>query len=157
MPDQTLDHNAEVHKRIAASCNDAAWVLIEKNEPGEAELAQLATLAATARYHWHKVGNPGNLAHADLLFAWALARNGAGKAALHLAAVALEHFKANDSLPWELAFAHAAMAAACQSNGELEGYRQHYAQAKDLGAQLSGKDAQYFIAAFRNIPEDTAP
>ncbi len=142
----------EFHRKTAATCNNAAWDLLERAELDAAELSELITLAATARFHWNKVGTPGNIAHADLLFAWALARAGSGSAALHLAQQTLAHFNSPESAPWERAFAHAAMAAACDCCGDQSGLQQHRAHAEELGSQLSEKNAAAFQAAFMTLP-----
>jgi hypothetical protein len=142
----------DIRRRIASRANDAAWALIERPQLDPAETAQLLTLAGTARHHWHEVGTPPNAALADLLFAWAMARAGAGAAALQLATEALGQIDALAGAAWQQAFAHAAMAAACNATGDERGFAQHHAAAARLGATLSGEDATYFHAAFRTIP-----
>ena len=143
MPDQSPPSTLDLQKQIASKCNDAAWDLIEQPnlEP---------TLSATARHHWHEVGTPKNIAHADLLFAWALARAGVSKAAGPLARVAMSHFEKSGAT-WERAFAYAAVAAACQADGDTDGFKKQRTKAEQLGAQLSGADAKYFYAAFATL------
>ena len=150
MSDQSPPCRLELQKKIASKCNDSAWDLIEQPNLEPEKIAQLLTLSATARHHWHEVGTKKNVAHADLLFAWALARAGVSKAADHLARVAMSHFE-NSGATWERAFAHAAMAAACKAGGDLDGFECHRAKAEQLGAQLSGPDAKYFNAAFATL------
>lgn len=136
---------------MAGTCNNAAWSLIEQIELDAIELAQLVTLAGTARHHWHTIGDEGKIAHADLLFGWALARAGAGKAAIQVAGDALSFFEKPDTKLWEQAFAHAAMAAAYGSNDDRALFRRHFLRAEELGLQLSGADAKHFKAAFRAV------
>ena len=150
MPDQSPPSTLDLQKQIASKCNDAAWDLIEQPNLEPTDIAQLLTLSATARHHWYEVGTTKNVAHADLLFAWALARAGVSKAADLLARVAMSHFEKNGAT-WERAFAHAAMAAACQVDGDTDGFKRHRAKAEQLGAQLSGPDAKYFYAAFATL------
>ncbi len=152
MSDQDPVDDQGFHKQIAASCNNAAWALVEKPVLDVTEVARLVTLAATASHHWNAIGTPSNIAHAGVLFAWAPARAGSGPAAVHVAGAALAFSEAGDTAPWERAFAHAAMAAACHANDDTDGYRRHYAKAQELASQLSGDDAQYFQAAFRTVP-----
>ncbi|MEP3275579.1 MAG: hypothetical protein ABJN26_15600 [Stappiaceae bacterium] len=151
MPDQVQMSSSDIQKRVASKCNDAAWNLIEQPDAGPTEITHLLTLAATARHHWHEVGKPGNIAHADLLFAWALARAGVSKAAVLLASETVAYFEQNGAT-WERAFAHAAMAAACSADGNTDGFQKHYSLAEQLGAKLSEPDATYFHAAFKTVP-----
>lgn len=145
-----------MQRGIASKCNNEAWALIEQPCLDETEVTQLLTLAATARHHWHEVGDQGAIAHADLLFAWALARAGVAGAAVQLADKALSHFEDGGAI-WERAFAHAAMAAACRANDDTDGYQRHCSRAEELGAQLSGADASYFHAAFDTVSERPSP
>jgi len=149
--DQVRPANSELHRRTAATCNDAAWNLIERSCLDAAGLTQLLTAAATARHHWREIGTPTNVAHADLLLAWAMARAGAGQPAMQLAGEAFSHFEAHGAT-WERAFAHAAMAMACSAAGDADGLRRHRGEAARLGAELAGGDAAYFQAAFKTVP-----
>ncbi len=94
---------AELQKRIASRCNDAAWNLIEKPELEPDECLALVRLAGTAAYHWGEIGTEGNVAHASLLFSWALARAGASALAVDAARRALEYFTEKQSKDWERA------------------------------------------------------
>lgn len=153
MSDQTPLGSPELHRNIAAKCNDMAWGYVEKANLQATEIAQLLTLAATARHHWHVIGQPGNIAHADLLFAWSLARAGISDASVLMAREALAYFQQNGAM-WERAFAHAAMAAACCASHDASGLQEHASKAAELGAKLSGQDATYFQAAFMTIPKE---
>lgn len=151
MTNETYSNRSEHFKKEASRCNNGAWDLIERPSLDYDDIIQLLTLAATARHYWHREGSPNNIAHADLLFAWALARAGVSDAATVLADSALSYFT-DDGEPWELAFAHAAKAAAYAAQGDLAGLEKHYAQAKGLGATLTGPDGSYFAAAFKTVP-----
>ena len=150
MPDQSPPNRLDLQKQIASKCNNAAWNLIERPNLEPTDIVQLLTLAATARHQWHEVGTTKNAAHADLLFAWALARAGVSKASDLLARGALSHFEESGAT-WERAFAHAAMAAACKAGGDMDGFKNHRATAEQLGLELSGPDAKYFSAAFATL------
>jgi hypothetical protein len=144
---------AEMQKRIASRCNDAAWNLIEKPELEPGECLALVRLAGTAAYHWSEIGTEHNVAHADLLFSWALARAGAAAPAVDAAGRALKYFTEKQSKDWERAFAHAAMAASLHSAGDLQGHQRHYAEAQRLEGNLAPGDLKLFHAAFRNVPQ----
>lgn len=145
------DADQAYQKQIASQCNNAAWTLVETAQLGPAQLVELTTLAASARYHWHQIGTRSQIAHADLLYGWAMARAGAGAVASHAAKAALDYFLATKGADWELAFAHAATAAACHASQDTEGYAHHYQQAVQVGSGLSGPDATYFRAAFASV------
>src|SRR5687767_8418395 len=144
--------SADMHKRIASQCNDAAWDLIEKPELTASECCALVRLAGTASHHWSEIGTAGNIAHAELLLSWALARAGAAALAVDAAGRALRYFTETPSKDWERAFAHAAMAASLHCAGDQEGHRRHYNEAQQLQSKLAPGDLKLFQAAFRNVP-----
>lgn len=141
-----------MHSAIAGKSNNLAWDLIEQPTLDAGQQVDLVILAATARRHHAAASKPGAIAHADLLLGWALARAGAGTGALHAAAGALSYFQANAGKPWELAFAHGAMAAASLASGNATAYREHYAQAKEIGSDPDDPDLKYFAPAFATLP-----
>ena len=155
LSDQPTPNPEVLQKRLASKCNDSAWSLIEKSNLNSNDITQLLTLSATARHHWHEVGTPSNIAHADLLFAWAMARAGVSGAAVHLANSVLSFFEENGA-DWERAFAYAAMAAACSADGDGNGLQWHYSSAEKIGAGLSESDQSYFLAAFKSVPKPVA-
>lgn len=140
-------------KSLASQCNNAAWDLIEKPDLTAGERADLVRLAGTASHCWSKIGTPSNIAHADLLFAWALARARAAAPAVDAAGRALAYFTQNPSKDWEKAFAHAAMAAAHHAAGDKDGHRWSYDEAQRLESTLALGDLKLFQAAFRNVPK----
>src|SRR5262245_58442652 len=124
--------DSSIRRRIASQCNDAAWNLIEKPELETGECLALVRLAGTAAHHWGEIGTESNIAHADLLLSWALARAGAAAPAVDAADRALKHFAEKPSKDWERAFAHAAMAASLHCAGDQEGHHRHYKAAQQL-------------------------
>ncbi len=149
---ETSPSNSEMLKRIASQCNNAAWDLIEKPDLTASERCALVRLAGAASHHWSEIGTAGNIAHADLLFAWALARAGAAAPSVDAAERALRYFTETPSKDWEKAFAHAAMAASLHCAGNPGGHRRHYSEAQELGSKLAPGDLKLFQAAFRNVP-----
>jgi hypothetical protein len=144
--------SSEMQKRIASRCNDAAWDLIEKPDLAAGERLALVHFAGTASHHWCEIGTARNIAHADLLFSWALARAGAAAPAVDAGACALSFFTENESKDWERAFAHAARAASLHCAGDQEGHRRHYKEAQQIESTLAPGDLKLFQAAFRNVP-----
>lgn len=138
-------------KRVAANCNNEAWDILELDNPDLEQIARLVVCAGTAQFHWNTVGTENNKAHANLLLAWALARAGAGPVALQLARVTLSHFEKCSSADWEMAFAHAAVAAGSMASKDKEGFRRHYLKAEAIGKKLTGPEASHFNAAFRTL------
>lgn len=153
MSDASAPDPAAWHRRIAMQSNNAAWDLIERDNLTAGECAELLRLAATASSHWKEIGNADNVASADLLFGWALARSGAGPAAVDAAGRAFAHFSAKQSGESGMAFPHAAMAMALFSAGDREAYLRHYLEASQIGARLPAEDRKYFDAAFRTVPK----
>lgn len=151
MTDHNETERTDWQKHVAAQCNNLAWGLVETAELTPDDQIKLLTLAATARHHWHGIGTENQIAHADLLFAWALARLGAADHALRLATETTTYFDAGGA-DWERACAHAALAAAYFAKGDAQALHQQLAHAQALGAELDEPDAGYFRAAFSTIP-----
>ena len=153
MSNASAPDTAAWHRRLAVQSNNAAWDLIEREQLDAGECAELVRLAATASTHWKEIGNADNIASAELLFGWALARSGAGPAAVDAAGRAFAHFSAKQSDPTAMAFPHAAMAIALFSAGDRDGHRRHYLEARRIGESLPAQERRYFEAAFRTVPE----
>jgi len=58
------------HRKVAASCFNRAWDLLDKKSRTEEDDLQMLYLAHTSRYHWGLVGAPKNRAVGD----WQLSR-----------------------------------------------------------------------------------
>jgi len=153
MSDASAPDTVAWQRRLAVQSNNAAWDLIEREQLDAGEVAELVRLAATASTHWKEVGNADNIASAELLFGWALARAGAGPAAVDAASRAFAHFSAKNSDVTAMAFPHAAMAISLLSAGDREGYRRHYLEARRIGDSLPAEDRRHFEAAFRTLPK----
>jgi hypothetical protein len=152
MNDHSVSDETSFHRRIAARCNNAAWDLIERETLDAGDCVELVRLAATAAYHWKEIGTADNVASAELLLGWALAKAGAGSAAVDAASRAFKHFSEKESEAQQMAIPHAAMAIALHSASDPEGHRRHYIEARQLGMNLPAQDMKYFEAAFRTIP-----
>ena len=152
MSDASAPDTVAWHRRLAVQSNNAAWDLIERERLDAGDCAELVRLAATASSHWKEIGTADNIASADLLFGWALARSGAGPAAVDAAGRAFAHFSAKNSGATAMAFPHAAMAISLFSAGDGKGHRRHYLEARRIGDSLPAKDRRHFEAAFRTLP-----
>src|ERR1700744_5985041 len=97
MNDHSESDAASFHRRIAARCNNSAWDLVERETLDAGDRAALVRFAATAAYHWKEIGTADNIASAEMLLAWALARAGAGSAAVDAASRAFKHFSEKKS------------------------------------------------------------
>jgi len=117
-------------KRVAANCNNEAWDILELDNPDLEQIARLVVCAGTAQFHWNTVGTEN---------------------ALQLARVTLSHFEKCSSADWEMAFAHAAVAAGSMASKDKEGFRRHYLKAEAIGKKLTGPEASHFNAAFRTL------
>ena len=153
MSDQSKASLDDFHRITAATCNNRAWDLIETIELDDVGRMELVTLATVARYHWNFVGKESNKAAADLLFGWASARAGRAEDALTAARRSLDYFQTQDVLPFEIAIAHAAMAAACLCAQDLRAYEEHYRAAEALMASMKPEGLKIFEASFRTLPE----
>lgn len=139
-----------VLKRCAASANNAAWDLLE--DPGS-DPARTLQSAAAAREIWGRIGTRYQIAHADLLLAWAAARAGAPETSVALAGSALEILAADSGTAFDKAIAHAAMAAALYASGDMRGFADQKAQALIAAERLEAADRKYFERPFRTLPE----
>ncbi len=63
-----------------------------------------------------------------------------------------EFFTAQESAPWELAFAEAVLAHAAAISGRPEDHQGHYAQAAAIAETLEDEDLTIFRATFDLVP-----
>ena len=156
----TADEDAERatwHRRFAGMANNRGWALAEQEALDAADRRELLYTAYAAAHHWDAVGTEVHAARAELLLARAHALNGDGVLATHYAARAFAFITGADGRepgePWEVAFAHAAVAEAAAASDDAAAHARFHASAKALGEGLADPDDHaIFRATFDRIP-----
>jgi hypothetical protein len=149
------------HRRFAGMANNRGWALAEQPVLDAADRRALLYAAYAAAHHWDAVGTEVHAARAELLLARAHALNGDGELATHYAARAFAVITGADGgeagEPWEVAFAHAAVAEAAAARGDGVMHARFHASAKALGDGLADPDDHaIFRATFDRIPVPAA-
>ncbi len=141
------------HRWFAVDANNRAWRLSERDEPSEEERAEARLAAFASVFHWSKVGNEENRALAEILLARVHVLTRDADSARRHAETAFRYFGARESEPWQMAFAHAAMADAAALAGDSEKHYRHYELARGIGDALGEEDRSIFLATFDRIPK----
>jgi hypothetical protein len=136
--------------------NNRAWPLTELEAPTDAQKAEALLAAYASVFHWTQVGTDRNRALGELLLARVHAVNGEAEPALRYARSGFAFLSAEDSQPWEMAFAHAMMADAAALSGDQSEHRLHYERAGKIGSSLDEEDRGIFLATFNRIPKPPA-
>ena len=112
MSDPVSAADAALHRRLAATLFNEAWVLLGKADRTPDEDARMIHTAHASRYHWEKVGTPQNL----LIGEWQISRVYAvlrrGEPAVFHARRCLGLAQRQSLTGFHLANAHEAMARA---------------------------------------------
>jgi hypothetical protein len=140
------------HKRFASESNNRAWDIVEQAELTATDVDELLHAAHAAAWHWEQIGDQRTTARAHVLLAFAHAFAGNGTAALRFATLALDHMGRDAGSDWEVAFTHAAAAAAAHSAGRHELHVEHYAEAARRGEMIGNdEDRALFLKTFRRV------
>jgi hypothetical protein len=144
----------EWHRWFAVACNNRAWDLIDRAIRTEKDNREMLLNAFAAAYHWSKVGTLVHVARADMLLARVYSMLKDPDQALAYARGCLAFFEKGQGEDWDLAFAHAEMALAAATAGDVTLHIRHYAVAQVLGAAIKDpEDRQIFLDEFKRIPK----
>jgi hypothetical protein len=148
---------AKWHRWFAVEANNLAWRLADSTARGEAGDAEMLDAAHAASFHWARVGTALQRARSQMLLGHVHGLLGQGGPAMTNARAAFDYVLGHDSEPWELAFAHAALANAAAAAGDKSTHARHYGEAKALGAALAdAEEREIFDAMFRTVPAPLA-
>jgi hypothetical protein len=139
------------HGWFAREANNRAWALTEQEGLGEDGKREALLTAYASVYHWSKIGAPVHMARGRLLLARVHAVRGEGDQALANARAAFDFVASADAEPWEMAFAHAAMADSARVAGDRALFDEHYKMAEAIGATLDDEDREIFNKTFDRI------
>lgn len=144
------------HRHFAVEGNNQAWTLAAKTGRSPDEDRDMLNQAYASAWHWSKVGTALNGARADVTIAHVLALLGHGPLALAHARRSLAYFEAHPAEDWDLAFAHAEIAHAAAVLGDGPLRANHYALAKQLGAEIAeDEDRRVFLDELARIPHQS--
>jgi hypothetical protein len=150
MPVEPAFDLAAAHRHFAASCFNAAWVLMDKAERTPDEERMMVALNQASLFHWRNRPDcrPENLS----IGYWQAARIatllGHGFEALRAARICLE---VSESLePFHAGYAHEAMARAAALAFDSELAATHLARARALAAQVEDPDDRALLEADLN-------
>lgn len=159
MQDQpTQEQTDQWHRRFAIQCNNNSWDLASKTERTPVEDRDMLYMAYASAYHWSKIGKPINNARAELTIAHMHALLGHAELSLEYAQQCLTFCENNESMDWDLAFAHAEVAHAAALLGDASLHAEHYTEAQRRGNAIQGEeDRRIFLEEFARIPAQVRP
>ena len=130
------------HRPLAVACNNLAWTLIERGPARSADdTAAMVEFARASREHWAIAATWLEVERADHAIACALLASGAPDEALVVAERCLAGCVDHEAPPFELFFAHEALARVHHARGDTLP-RQHHAQAAQTAFERLGSDDQ---------------
>lgn len=141
------------HRWHAVECNNLAWDLSVKSARTTSEDAEMLHAAHASAFHWARCGTKIHQVRAQMLLARVHAVLGQGEPARNYALPMLDYLTTHDTPDWELAMAHAIVAHAACAAGDAPRYREHHAQARQLGEAITdAEDKAVFYETFQTIP-----
>ena len=135
------DAGAAVHRPLGIACHNMAWVLHDRGSARSAEeTATMLELAAGSKMHWAKAGTWLEVERSDYDLARCNLAAGLLDPALHFAALCLAGCTQNDAPPYEVFFAHEALALVQHARGDLADCARSVAAATAAFAELAAGD-----------------
>lgn len=133
--------SAAAHRPMAVACNNILWALHERGAArSAADTAAMVDVAAACRLHWSQAGTWVEVERADYGLALAHLSAGLHEQAVGFASQCLAACVAHDAPPYELFFAHEALARAQHASGNAAGRAVNVAAAEADLARLSTDD-----------------
>jgi hypothetical protein len=141
----TLDPDDE--RRLAASLFNRVWELLERTGRGRDEDDEMLHAAHASRYHWGVVGEPVNRARGEWQVSRVYAVLGRPEPALHHGRRCLELVEEHELSPFDLAYAHEAIARAYRAGGEHERARRHVELARSATGKVTDPEDRDLLDA----------
>ena len=144
------------HRRLAASCFNHAWTLMEQPDRGPEENRLLLEVAQASRLHWRHVGGDVELARAAWLLSRVHAVLGDESAALREGRLCLELVESGKLGAFDRAFAFEAIARARHLAGDRQGSADAQAAAHAAAIEITEDSDRDWVR--RNLAAmDTPP
>ncbi|MDP7028894.1 MAG: hypothetical protein QF733_01575 [Phycisphaerales bacterium] len=118
------------HRACGVALFNYVWTLLDKEDRTREESDEMVRAAYASRWHWGIVGEPINFARGEWQVSRACADAGRPEAALHHARLNLQACEQEDHGPFDLAFAHEAMARALKVAGQSAEAAEYAAKAR---------------------------
>jgi hypothetical protein len=135
------DAGAAVHRPLGIACHNMAWVLHDRGGARSAEeTTTMLELAASSKMHWAQAGTWLEVERGDYDLARCNLAAGLLDPALHFASLCLAGCTHNDAPPYEIFFAHEALALVQHTRGDLAACARSVAAAKTAFADLTASD-----------------
>lgn len=129
------------HRPLAVACHNMAWVLHERGASrSESETAAMLVIAAASREHWSHAGTWLEIERGDYDLAMTHLSAGLADDALRHASQCLAGCVEHDAPPFELFFAHEALARAQHARGDDASRRHHVDAAQAAYDALADED-----------------
>jgi hypothetical protein len=147
----TDDEIAQWNRYFGSRANNRAWQLSELSQRTSEESEEMVRSAHTAFYHWQKVGNAKNRAHAEQLLAHVYALVGDAREARRYFERARAVFNGPEAEPWEVAITCAVAANVASACGEAAEHESQYRRAEALIAALPDEEERAILNATLNV------
>ena len=137
------DAGAAVHQSLGIACHNMAWVLHDRGCSRSAdETATMLELAAGSKMHWAKAGTWLEVERGNYDLARCNLAAGLLDPALHFASLCLAGCTQNDAPPYEIFFAHEALALVQHARGGLADCARNIAAATAAFSELTAGDQE---------------
>ena len=135
------DAPAAAHRPLAVACNNMAWELHDRGSGRRPEdTAAMLDIAAASKWHWSRAGTWLETERADYCLALCQLSAGETEASLQSAAQCLALCTQNDAPPYELLFAHEALARTYDARGDAVSRKRNTAAAQAAFDRLSASE-----------------
>lgn len=152
MPQDQQPITRQQHEQLARQLFNRTWALLDKPDRTPDENEEMLHTAHASRYHWGQVGGALHRGRGEWQISRVNAVLGRPDAAMIHARLYLALCERGDGLgPFDLVFAHEAIARAAAIAGNRATCEHHLAQAREVAAELQPKDRAYLLGELDTI------
>jgi hypothetical protein len=144
-PPITLEHDDE--RRLAATLFNQTWDYLEKIDRTKVDDDTMLHSAHASRYHWGVVGQPVNWARGEWQCSRAYAVLGRDEPALHHGQRCLELVEEHDLGPFDIGYAHEAIARSLRTAGKLDEAARHVDLARAAAEKITDAEERDLLIA----------
>jgi hypothetical protein len=146
----------DLHRRLGVDLFNRVWALLETDDRTPEQDDELVHAAHASAYHWRQVGTPANRARSEWQCSRVYAVLGRAEPALHHARRCLELCEASPGAlePFDLPYAHEALARAHAVAGEPAEARRHAERARASLDAIDDDDRELLLADLATLPVD---
>lgn len=134
-------------RTLAAELFNYVWTLMETEDRSDRQTELMVAAAYASRFFWEETGEPFRLARGEWQISRACAIAGRADAALGHAQICLALCETHQLEPFDVGYAHEALARAHQTAGDHDAADEHVRAARAIAPQITDPDERDLLSS----------